>query len=141
MTDRPKDSSERQLFQGLDEQERTYAPQEVPGETMPPTEVDQGGTAGEAAPAGTSNDAGIAPVYPGLGTGMHGVIPPVVPEDDEQHKENSATPPSITDGEQNGGRGQLLQYGHIAPIRCCRAAVSTTSPAGVSVAFGSKSDE
>ena len=86
MTDRPKDSSEGQLFQGLDEQERTYAPQEVPGENMPPVEVDQGGTASEAASAGTRTDEPTVPVYPGLGAGMHGVIPPVAPaDDDEQH--------------------------------------------------------
>jgi hypothetical protein len=40
-----------QLFQNMDEQERVYAPEQVPGAVGPDAEVDQGGTAA----SGTAN--------------------------------------------------------------------------------------
>ncbi len=48
MSDQPKNAEGQggeQLFQNMDEQERVYAPEEVPGTTLPPGEADVGGTA------------------------------------------------------------------------------------------------
>ncbi len=48
MTDQPANTGAQggeQLFQGMDEQERLYAPEEVPGTDLPVEEVDRGGTA------------------------------------------------------------------------------------------------
>ncbi len=59
MSDQPANTGTEgggHLFQGMDEQERIYAPEEVPGADLPDIEVDQGGTVGGGT-AGAS-DAG-----------------------------------------------------------------------------------
>jgi hypothetical protein len=57
MTDRPRDdTNDTPLFQEMDQQERTYAPQQVPDAVMPGEEVDQGGTAGQAGSVGATTD-------------------------------------------------------------------------------------
>lgn len=50
MTDRAERTNEQgdeQLFQGMDERERIYSPQEVPDSDIPEEERDKGGTAAE----------------------------------------------------------------------------------------------
>jgi hypothetical protein len=68
--------SDKPLFEKMDEQERVYAPEQVPGAVDAPSEVDQGGTAG----SGTAVNAGD-PSYTGttaagpvasIGTGLTG---------------------------------------------------------------------
>lgn len=61
-TDQPGDD---QLFQNMDEQERLYAPEQVPGAVGPDVEVDQGGTAASG-PANTdqSSDDDLTAVGP-----------------------------------------------------------------------------
>lgn len=49
MSERQRQSDspeERPLFQNTDEHEQVYAPQQVPGTTLPSEEIDRGGTAG-----------------------------------------------------------------------------------------------
>jgi hypothetical protein len=63
-----------QLFQNMDEQERIFAPQQVPGAIPDPDEIDVGGTAGdntaiasrERAADGDANDDShrVVPVRP-----------------------------------------------------------------------------
>jgi hypothetical protein len=52
VSDQPTNSGDDRLFQNADEQERIYAPQQVPGARMPGTEADadtpQGGASGDA---------------------------------------------------------------------------------------------
>lgn len=75
MTDQPANPGEQggeQLFQGMDERERIYAPEEVPGADLPAEEVDQGGTAasgsavasyeGEQVSEPAEDERGAAPV-------------------------------------------------------------------------------
>ena len=55
------------LFENMDEQERLYAPEEVPGATQPPHEVDVGGTAASNTASTANNQAtgpadGVLPV-------------------------------------------------------------------------------
>lgn len=54
------------LFENMDEQERLYAPEQVPGATQPAHEVDEGGTAASNAAATSSDQAvparGVLPV-------------------------------------------------------------------------------
>lgn len=73
-------SDSEPLFQNTDEQERMYAPQQVPGSNLPPEEQDSGGSAargtaladdrgaagdeGNAGIAGADGDPGTMPVIP-----------------------------------------------------------------------------
>ena len=90
MSDR--DTNNEPLFQNMDEQERIYAPQQVPGEQIVAEERDRGSDAGESAAA----DEAVVPaigVVPGAGgiTGSTGgsagtvgaPVVPVVPIRDE----------------------------------------------------------
>lgn len=78
--------SDKPLFQGMDEKEQVYAPEDVPGTHIPPTERDVGGTAGSdsavaneppaAAPVaniGSSPSGAAAP--PNIGHDEHGGAP------------------------------------------------------------------
>lgn len=86
MTDRTSSSGD-QLFKGMDETERIYAPEDVPDTNLPPHEVDVGGTAGAtgatnneppaAAPvsiAGSSSPSSAA-APPNIGNQEHGGAP------------------------------------------------------------------
>ncbi len=80
MSDRPTNKNEGdQLFQNMEEQERTFAPEQVPDAEMPPEEVDQGGTA--ASGTAVSGDIDTTPAAVPVGTGGSSV---------------PATPPSET---------------------------------------------
>lgn len=91
MTDQSRDTNNGPLFQEMDEQERTYAPQQVPGNDVPAPEVDQGGTAGAASPTGaTDGDTVIVPgvpVYPTAGSGIQPAMPAVPVTDDESRND------------------------------------------------------
>jgi len=95
MSDR--DTNNEPLFKNMDEQERIYAPEQVPGADIPAEEIDRGGDAGESAAQADRDDAGVpfVGVVPGVaaggitgtsagtaGTGAPGVLP-VVPMRDE----------------------------------------------------------
>ena len=74
-----------QLFKGMDEQERLYAPEQVPGAVVSDVELDQGGTA----PASTANtdaesfDATAAGPVASPGSGLTGgMSTPNVGQDD-----------------------------------------------------------
>ena len=43
--------SDQPLFQNTDDQERAYAPEQLPGTNLPDEEIDRGGTAGSGAAA------------------------------------------------------------------------------------------
>lgn len=43
--ERPSEQGDEPLFQNMEEQERTYSPQAVPGSNIPDVERDKGGTA------------------------------------------------------------------------------------------------
>lgn len=97
MTDRPN-TDNTPLFQNMDEQEQVYAPQQVPGATMPDAERDQGDSAGEAAAGavatanlGAGNPSGVTSAS-GPGTTDVGALTPVVPV----RPDASATTPIIT---------------------------------------------
>lgn len=49
-------ANDDQLFKNTDEQERIYAPQQVPGATLPGEERDVGGTASQGAAQARGND-------------------------------------------------------------------------------------
>ncbi len=55
-TDRPKEHREEALFHGQEEQERRYAPEEVPGTDIPPVERDAGATAADNTAVATDPD-------------------------------------------------------------------------------------
>ncbi len=79
MTDRPANTGEqggeRPLFENMDEQERLYAPEEVPDAELPPEEVDTGGTA--ASGTGIPGDVADTPAAIPMGTGgSGGAVPP-----------------------------------------------------------------
>jgi hypothetical protein len=57
------------LFQKQEEQERIYAPEQVPGSDIPETEQDRGGTAAEStAAASDQDDDEPFDVFPGRGS-------------------------------------------------------------------------
>jgi hypothetical protein len=74
--------SDKPLFENMDEQERVYAPEQVPGAVGPDAEVDQGGTAGSGTAVSTG-DTAAGPVA-SVGTGLTGGMstPNVGPDDD-----------------------------------------------------------
>jgi hypothetical protein len=87
------DRDNEPLFQNMDEQERIYAPEQVPGTDIPAEERDRGGTAGESAArdddaarpviGAVRGAAGISGSSAGsTGTGGPGVVP-VIPTRDE----------------------------------------------------------
>ena len=60
MTERDQAASGGPLFQNLDEQERIYAPQQVPGGVDVPDEIDAGGTAGGSSATVAREGSGAA---------------------------------------------------------------------------------
>lgn len=94
MSDR--DTNNEPLFQNMDEQERIYAPEEVPGSDIPADERDRGSDVGESPARADLADEPNAPiigVVPGaggitgsaggsIGAGGAGVLP-IVPMSDE----------------------------------------------------------
>jgi len=52
-TNRPDQHDAEPLFQNMDEQEQTYAPEEVPGSDIPPVEQDRGDTSAEGTAVAT----------------------------------------------------------------------------------------
>jgi hypothetical protein len=92
MTDRPTNTGaqagEKPLFQNMDEQERIYAPEQVPDADLPAQEVDQGGAAAEGSAVASydadqvtepaESERGAAPVATAYSTG--GLTPtPIAP--------------------------------------------------------------
>jgi hypothetical protein len=92
MTDQPANTDaqggEKPLFENMDEQERIYAPEEVPNADLPAEEVDQGGTAAEGSAIASyeadqvtepaESERGAAPVAAAYPTG--GLTPtPIAP--------------------------------------------------------------
>ena len=60
MTDRaerPRERDDEPLFQNMEEQERTYSPQQVPDSDIPAVERDQGDTAAQGPAVASDNDA------------------------------------------------------------------------------------
>lgn len=72
------------LFKQMDEQERIYAPQQVPGNVEVPAEVDDQGSAGAAAGWRDGVDVGVVPVRPD--TGINAPVP--VPIIRHSHDDN-----------------------------------------------------
>lgn len=75
--------SDKPLFQGMDEKEAAYAPEQLPNQDLPDREVDRGSTAATGAartgdldttpvavPLGTSGSAGAAPASDEFDPGM-----------------------------------------------------------------------
>jgi hypothetical protein len=59
MTDRaerPRERDDEPLFQNMEEQERTYSPQQVPDSDIPPVERDRDGTAAQGPAVASDND-------------------------------------------------------------------------------------
>jgi hypothetical protein len=88
MSDRPKDAEAQggeQLFKNMDEQERIYAPEEVPGTTLPPEEVDAGGTAasGTALPESDQRTVPVAGPLPTAGSTQPVPVPVRAPTESE----------------------------------------------------------
>ena len=70
MSDQPTKANKNaggQLFQNMDEQERTFAPEQLPDADLPPGEMDQGGTA--ASGTAISGDLDTTPAAVPVGTG------------------------------------------------------------------------
>lgn len=110
MSDQPANANTGggQLFKKIDEQERIYAPEQVPGEVHDPDEVDAGGTAasGTAAPAqegvgaradtgshgetiaGADGDQGTVPVV-GVRTDVSMANPMPLPATTDEHRLSS----------------------------------------------------
>jgi hypothetical protein len=69
MSDRAERTNEGEnepLFQNMEEQERTYAPEQLPDSDIPPVEQDRGGTAAEGAAAEADETGqGVASLVPG----------------------------------------------------------------------------
>lgn len=66
MSDGPNTEREPPLFQNMDEQERVYAPQQVPGAVPQPTELDADETAGSgSAIAGRASGSHASANEPG----------------------------------------------------------------------------
>jgi len=72
------------LFKNMDEQERIYAPQQVPGGVDVPAEVDNQGSAGTATGQRDGVDVGVVPVRPD--TGINAPLP--VPIIRRNHDDN-----------------------------------------------------
>lgn len=70
MSDRSENTGGQggQLFKNMDEQERIYAPNQLPDEVMPAHEVDRGESAASGTGQGSDGDIDT-PVPVGLGTG------------------------------------------------------------------------
>jgi hypothetical protein len=88
-------SEGEQLFQGMDEREQVYAPEQVNAGDMPADEVDAGGTAasgtaiadaetnvGEGANAGDQDTTRVVPVRPDTGINTPAVAPIDTTDDD-----------------------------------------------------------
>ncbi len=98
-------ASERPRFDKLDEQERLYAPEEVPDANLPAEEVDKGGTAASGpAVASTEGDQGESPVSPvpppasGFSFPASGVPPGPGPDDSDLHPLGEDDTPSSDRG-------------------------------------------
>ena len=55
-SERPTEHQDEPLFQGQEEQERVYAPEEVPGTDIPPVERDAGATSADNTAVATDPD-------------------------------------------------------------------------------------
>ncbi len=89
MSDRPKDTEAQggeQLFKNMDEQERIYAPEEVPNTALPPEEVDEGGTAasGTAVPESDQRTVPVAGALPISGSTGPVPVPVRAPTESEE---------------------------------------------------------
>ncbi len=89
MSDRPKNAEAQggeQLFKNMDEQERLYAPEEVPGTALPPGEVDAGGTAasGTALPESDQRTVPVSGPLPTAGSTQPVPIPIRAPTESEE---------------------------------------------------------
>ncbi len=98
MSDRPEkgasQGSDRPLFENMDEMEREYAPEEVPGDERAAVETDRGGTAGmNIAGTGTEGDQERRePVFPipqasGINVPISGVPPEPAPAASDERSE------------------------------------------------------
>lgn len=73
------------LFKQMDEQERIYAPQQVPGNIDVPAEVDDQGSAGIATGQRDGVDVGIVPVRPD--TSINAPVPvPIIRHDHDANE-------------------------------------------------------
>jgi hypothetical protein len=97
MTNQPQNTDNAPLFQDMDEQERTYAPQEVPGATMPAEEVDRGGTAGQATAADAGDHEPFVPVRPDTSINQPVVAPAGTYRDSDQMEEDISDPDRDSD--------------------------------------------
>ena len=96
MSDRPKDaqaSGGEQLFKNMDEQERMYAPEEVPDTELPVEEVDVGGTAasGTAVPASDTRTVPVSGAHPAAGGTQPVPVPVRAPTEEEETRRDEAT--------------------------------------------------